>query len=820
MASKYSNYELKPYVSTYANPYSVEVNEVLRKRYDDNKASVDLIDKTLGSKQVLEGDRVHVEKAKGLVEEKFGKVTELGDYENATLVVDEVMVDLESNKGLQYAQQSYANRENELKYIQEATLQGLNMLDFGQFKSGSHQSYVQDEETGAWSKNIYQPLSEKEHSYDASIRGLIGNIRADASGISQGKANRIAKNLLPGYLDSFVGDQHLRKLTQIEGMSEGEARATILDQIESFTDQQVHYTASQSVKQSGGVSPYMMSYKPSLSNIGNPLNLKTTKDIENLDLSVLAQAEYVFNHNTENSTKQQINDKNRILNHRVSLIKGEFNTAVSTGKVTEEERGTFKKNMMDPYRGNGTLQQFILYQTQPGSVTEGMTEWSGAGPIDHWGAGATSLGIAGSTWLGAGLYQTIKQGAVTKGSPFYKRFVSGMKGKTAAKMALVLFGMDELIQYTDKVTDPMNNQSGSIFRNLNSEGTFGADSRMEVFESNMRKTHVLYNKGIMDTRPGMWQGEEGNQKFVYDLEGEPCNCPFKNGDPFWEQQIKNGKNSMLYMAEGGGSTIFETIEDLGPVEQDVDVFVPSGNKEGIAAHKLNNAGLDNMHITDFNWMGFSEESSPYKDFFMDKDHEFYKDMKFLGIQPGSIDEEHGARVIISLGKDGDYGNKSKATPKDTKGMSFVETAFMNQGRPDQAAEASSFELLQRMEFSNSGDRSYSQSGGITRWDHLDVLSKNLFRIHQEFLTPEMLSKKDIYGNVQAPLTYEGAVDMAHGIIQQRLIQNNREVFKSIDQAYTDPTENMRIKQKVFDYLYSQEFLRDDINIPLDQIVNN
>ena len=38
MASKYSNYELKPYVSTYTNPYSVEVSQILRNRYDQNKA--------------------------------------------------------------------------------------------------------------------------------------------------------------------------------------------------------------------------------------------------------------------------------------------------------------------------------------------------------------------------------------------------------------------------------------------------------------------------------------------------------------------------------------------------------------------------------------------------------------------------------------------------------------------------------------------------------------------------------------------------------------------------------------------------------------
>ena len=96
------------------------------------------------------------------------------------------------------------------------------MLDFGQGNSSSHQSYYQNEE-GAWVENVYQPLAETEHPYDQTIRNMIGTIRADASGVSQGKADRIAKGLLPGYLDSFIGDQHFRKLTQIEGMSEEEA---------------------------------------------------------------------------------------------------------------------------------------------------------------------------------------------------------------------------------------------------------------------------------------------------------------------------------------------------------------------------------------------------------------------------------------------------------------------------------------------------------------------------------------------------------------------------------------------------------------------
>lgn len=805
MASKYSNYELKPYVSTYANPYSVEVNEVLRKRYDDNKASVDLIDKTLGSKQVLDGDRVHVEKAKGMVEEKFTKITNAGDYENATLVVDEVMVDLETNKGLQYAQQSYVNRQNELKYIQEANMQGFEMLDFGQFSVSGHQSYTQDEESGAWEKNIYQPASEKQHAYDESIRGLIGNIRADSSGISQGKADRIAKNLLPGYLDSFVGDQHFRKLTQLEGMSEGEATATILKQIESFTDQQVHYVASKAIKESAG-NPYYQGYNPDLSTLGNPLGLETESELSDHDLTMLSQVWDVYNHNTENSTTEEINSKNRLMNERSFIVNNEIKNAEKTNKITKVEADGYKKNMIDPFRGNGVLQFFIQEQTQPKSATEQLTEWNGAGPIDHSQALINASITTGGSWLASSIYKSVKEGKVK---------FNGMKGKTVAKLALVSFAISEAVQYVDKVTDPSNNTGGSIFRNLNTKGTFGADSRIEVFESNMRKTQVLYNKGIMDTRPGSWQGEKGNLKFVYDVKnGVPCNCPFKNGDPFWEQQIKNGKNSMLYMSEGGGSAIFETIEDLGPVEHDVDVYIPSNTPDGIKQHKLNNAYLDNMHITDFDWRGFSEESDSYKKYFMtDVEKQLYKDMKFMGIMPGGVDEGHGSQVVMTVGTSGKgYGNKSFASPKGSKGMSFIESAFMNQGRPDAAAEASSYDLLMRMEYSNSGNNAYSQSGGITRWDELDVLSKNLYRITQEHTSNE--DKQTM-----APITMEGAIDAAHKIIQNKLYMNNQEVFKAIDQYFPDPTMNAEKKQAVFTYLYGQEFLRNDSDVDLKTILN-
>ena len=202
--------------------------------------------------------------------------------------------------------------------------------------------------------------------------------------------------------------------------------------------------------------------------------------------------------------------------------------------------------------------------------------------------------------------------------------------------------------------------------------TFTHGTTLEVFENNMRKTKVLYERGIMDTRPGKWVGPAGNQTFEFDVDGEPCNCPFRNGDPYWEQQIKNGKASMLYMGEGNGGSIFEAVENLGPVEHDVHTIVPTGSKEGQDAFKLNQNALDNMHITDFNWLGFSEESDEYKQFFsadgkLDDDDNIlaYKDMQLVSLMPGGIDEGHDAQVVIKLGKGGSYGNKTFATPKET-----------------------------------------------------------------------------------------------------------------------------------------------------------
>ena len=83
MANQYSNYTLAPYVSQYVNPYSVEVNTILRERWDRNKGNKDKIDATIGSWSTLPGDAHLVDKAKQQIKDKLNNFASNGNYEDA-----------------------------------------------------------------------------------------------------------------------------------------------------------------------------------------------------------------------------------------------------------------------------------------------------------------------------------------------------------------------------------------------------------------------------------------------------------------------------------------------------------------------------------------------------------------------------------------------------------------------------------------------------------------------------------------------------------------------------------------------------------------
>ena len=53
MANKNSRYELKPYVSMYTDPKTVQTAEVLRNRWEKGRQEYDLLQRTAGLLQIL-----------------------------------------------------------------------------------------------------------------------------------------------------------------------------------------------------------------------------------------------------------------------------------------------------------------------------------------------------------------------------------------------------------------------------------------------------------------------------------------------------------------------------------------------------------------------------------------------------------------------------------------------------------------------------------------------------------------------------------------------------------------------------------------------
>ena len=97
MANKYSKYEIQPFVSNYVNPASVEVNQILRERFDKNRSGKDLIDRTLNSMEVMQGDQVILQDVKDNVRNILGSVYEQGNYEDAGLLVQDAASFVDGN---------------------------------------------------------------------------------------------------------------------------------------------------------------------------------------------------------------------------------------------------------------------------------------------------------------------------------------------------------------------------------------------------------------------------------------------------------------------------------------------------------------------------------------------------------------------------------------------------------------------------------------------------------------------------------------------------------------------------------------------------
>jgi hypothetical protein len=588
MANQYSNYTLAPYVSQYVNPYSVEVNTLLRGRYDQNKANKDKIDATLGAWNTLPGDAHIVDKAKDQTRNKLSQFIEFGNYEDAGMMIGETMVDLESDKGLQLSKQSYDIRQQELAYMREATIKnGTQFLDFGRNSINTHQSYYKDKD-GKFVENVYQPTNEAMQDYDGAMKGLVGNIKADYTGISRGKADRIAEALIPTYLNSTEGDQDYRRLTEIDGMSHKEALNNIRQRLQSFTDQQIHATKA-AATQNGAAKMYGNSI------IKGYTAMKQTDQMNlaqywNKTLDANSTIFSNFEAGNYGDVPKQAKDVQRVLN------------AQAKASLSPAEYAEWKKHNIDLWKGHEEFGALVNYSTTNTYMPDFETQEDfEVGEMAAWGGGAAVA-------AGAGM---LTFGVANAWNPLGWGVLGGL-----AFASLIGMGANAVTQTVEK---GYLSEKGNVRDMMNTDQGDGA----------------LF--GLLDSQSEELQANLEDTEWVNKLLG----TNYKNGDPVYEQLKKNAQASLLYRQQGGGDEHDDMIHDYKGDIFEAQTYVPDYTNSKLIGQIENIE--ENFTVDDWNFLGMPEGSDAWKDMMTDSNGKKVDPgnakIKFQGIIAPSIDDD-------------------------------------------------------------------------------------------------------------------------------------------------------------------------------------
>jgi hypothetical protein len=257
MANKYSSYELKPYVSQFVDPGTTEIAQVLRQRWDKNKADHDKLQQMANATQVGKGDQKFKDAAIEEIRGKFDKTIKSNNYENADMVVSEAVNSFMANEPLKAAAKSYQWWEESRKKAWELQAEGHNVLfnkvtlknEDGTIKRDAagnpiwvdpfdlHESYSTNEETGETTVNIYTPELQKQLPWQQEMENLVKNIGSDpvmlqrynltnedlngylmygqdVGYFNKEKLKNISSLLMDNYMSSDSGIQQNRALTQ------------------------------------------------------------------------------------------------------------------------------------------------------------------------------------------------------------------------------------------------------------------------------------------------------------------------------------------------------------------------------------------------------------------------------------------------------------------------------------------------------------------------------------------------------------------------------------------------------------------------------
>lgn len=635
MANKYSKYELKPFMNTYVDSGAKEISQILSERFDKNKAKKDLVEQTLGSMDALEGDQHLVDRVKYKIQDSLKDIAATGAWEDATMAIDEAVLDLETDDGLLAAKKSMENRQAELNFIKEQTMAGNKVLDFGKSKAKNHSSYVYNKETSKWEDDVYQAGSETRLDYDAKMGKLLKTIKADSSGISRQKADGVAKGIYYTYSQSVEGQQDLRRLMELEydqNIPEDErfmmAQKDIIRRIKGYTNQYIHTVAPKKSQESmaildkyRNVSDAAMKVGFTATNINDMLQdgpvVTRLLDLQTKHLDAV-----------QNGDMQTATDL-------MDIYEGTINSMYKQGKISKEELDIAQKYEMDLWSGekdeNGkpikggpndvAFGNYVKYLTDdrvmPDFYLAQDSMWE-----DITSFGAKAATASAGTWVaGTGVLGAGAAGMAAAVSPLL-----------LPAMAITATGY-AVYRGLKAVTD-----NGNI-RDTWRDGADENDDGQGVYSFfvDSEKEELLETVGDLD-----WM----NRRLGLNYTEKDLPRLRQMAEEYYDYKVGRAENTS---GEVNGDKIAEKFNDYDGTVWEGNSYTTSFSKDGAAASRnidsimaKHNVTLDNFRV-----LGVPEESKAYDKYTLDKDgNPIGKALKFNKIVAPSLMNNQPTRMVV------------------------------------------------------------------------------------------------------------------------------------------------------------------------------
>lgn len=248
---------LTPVQSTFVDPGLDTFKEaamIYRKTYDQNKDAYNLSKRVTAQMELMPGDEKSGlrDQFTNTIDNTFATIVNTGNFEDAEMAVQNAVDFITTDKTVLQARKNSAEYLKEEALIEQFGPSGV--LDFNQNLRENFTTVTTDDQ-GAPIVNNYKEQMEKKEDYFTLMKSMVSGIAPDgrpwsetignltqygnSKGVSQGKVQRIVDKLYEAYVGDKAGDQDFRRLTQIEGMSEGQAKEDIVRRLVGVAAPQV-----------------------------------------------------------------------------------------------------------------------------------------------------------------------------------------------------------------------------------------------------------------------------------------------------------------------------------------------------------------------------------------------------------------------------------------------------------------------------------------------------------------------------------------------------------------------------------------------------